>query len=287
MTLNTMKQEAEAARRHTPAFAWPTVVFAVVALAGLVLVTWLGAERILTLWLAGLLNGMLMFAIYTPLHDASHNAILPRRKGWMWVNAAVGMASAAPIFMFHHHHKKSHIQHHNLASTDEDPDQYGFVGFWSAFLVKIPMTLLHYLNPVTLWRECHRFKMPAGEIAITMSLYVVYVAVIALVLTMGYWLEFIVLWLVPWFLGNLIMLMTFGWAPHQVDRAQGRYHDTRIALFPGGDILFLWQNLHLVHHMLPMVPFYNYRKLFTDIRPMIEAHGGRIEGLVPGSKPRG
>ncbi|MGY8995943.1 MAG: fatty acid desaturase family protein [Alphaproteobacteria bacterium] len=287
MVENTMKQEAEAARRHTPAFAWPTVVFTIALLAGMVVVTWLGAERTIPLWLAGVFNGLFIAAIYSPLHDASHNAILPRRKGWMWVNAAVGMASAAPIFMFHHHHKKSHIQHHVLASTDEDPDQYGFFGFWSALLVKVPVTILQYLNPLTLWRECHYFKMPRSEIILTMSLYCVYVAVIAVVLAMGYWLEFVTLWLAPWFLGHHATLMTLGWAPHQVGREQGRYRDTRISLFPGGDILFLWQNLHLVHHMLPMVPFYNYRKLFTDIRPHLEAHGARIEGLVPGSPPRG
>jgi beta-carotene hydroxylase len=282
-----MKQEAEVARWVAPVFAWPTLVFTLAVLAGLVAATWLGAERIIPLWLAGVMNGVLLYAIYTPLHDASHNAIIPRRKNWLWVNAAIGMASAAPIFMFHHHHKKSHIQHHVLTSTVEDPDQYGFVGFWSAFLVKVPLTMLHYLSPLSLWRECHRFRMPRSEIILTMSLYCVYVAVIAAVLAMGYWLEFLALWLVPWFLGHHFTLMTFGWAPHQVDQEQGRYRDTRIALFPGGDILLLWQNLHLVHHMLPMVPFYNYRKLFTEIRPHLEAHNARIEGLVPGSPPRG
>jgi beta-carotene hydroxylase len=285
MAENTLKLEAEVARRHTPAFAWPTLVFAVFLFAAFVTVTWMGAAHILPLWLAALMNAVILYAIYTPLHDASHNAIVPRRKGWMWVNTAVGMLSAAPIFMFHHHHKKSHIQHHVLASTDEDPDQYGFVGFWRAFLVAIPITLLHYLNPVTLWCECHRFRMARGETALTMTLYGVYVLIIATVLAMGYWLEFVVLWLLPWFFGNLIMLTMFGWMPHQVDREQGRYRDTRIALFPGGDILFLWQNLHLVHHMLPMVPFYKYRALFNDIRSMLEAHGARIEGFRPGSAP--
>ena len=285
--LDTIKQEAEAARRLTPVFAWPTLVFAIAVLAGMVAVTWLGAARTIPLWLAGIMIGVLQFAIYTPLHDASHNAIIPRRKRWLWVNTAIGMASAAPIFMFHHHHKRSHIRHHMLASTEDDPDQYGFVSFWSALLVKIPLILLHYLNPVTLWRECRRFGMPRGEFVLTMTLYGVYVAVIAAVLAMGYWLEFLALWLLPWFFGNLFMLTTFGWAPHQVNKEQGRYRDTRIALFPCGDILFLWQNLHLVHHMLPTVPFCNYRRLFTAIRPHLEAHGARIEGLVPGSAPRG
>ncbi len=108
-----------------------------------------------------------------------------------------------------------------LTSIDGDPDQYSFVGFWCAFLVETPLTLLNYLNPVALWRDCHRFRMARGEIVVTVTLFAVYAAVIPGTRAMGYWLEFVVLWLLPWFFGNLVMLTMFCWMLHKVDGRWG------------------------------------------------------------------
>ena len=119
-----------------------------------------------------------------------------------------------------------------------------------------------------------------------MALFALYAAVALAVITMGYGLELLVLWFVPWFVGNLLMLTAFGWAPHHDHSETGRYRDTRISLFPGGDFLYLFQNLHLVHHMLPSVPFYRYRAVFDEIRPLLERNGARIEGFWPYSPVR-
>ena len=50
--------------------------------------------------------------------------------------------------------------------------------------------------------------------------------------------------------------------------------------------LLLQQNLHLVHHLWPSVPFYNYAKLFHRLRPVLRGEGSRIEGLMVGPRRR-
>jgi fatty acid desaturase len=274
------------ARRNSPAFAWPTLVLATALVSGFVAVTWAGVTGRMPLWLGGVLNTLILYAIYTPLHDAIHSAIVPRRKGFRWINTAVGMACAAPIWMVFHHHRKSHFVHHAKANTPEDPDLYAKGSFARVFFLQIPWTLLNYFNPVQLWRECRRFRLPAGERALCMALFALYAAIALAAVLGGHAEAFVALWLIPWFVGNLVMLTTFGWAPHHDHSETGRYRDTRISLFPGGDLLYLGQNLHLIHHMLPSVPFYRYRATFDELRPVLTRHGARIEGFWPYTPPR-
>jgi len=282
---STMRLEAEIARRLTPVFAWPTLVLAIALVCGFIAVTWLAAAGVMPLWLGAVLNTAILFAIYSPLHDAIHTAIVPRRKGWGWVHTAVGMACAAPIWMFYHHHRKSHFRHHARTNHDDDPDLYAKGSFAQVCFVKLPLMLLNYFNPVALLADCRLHGLTRGEIAITMTLFALQSAAVIGVVAAGYGLELVMLWLLPWFVGNHIMMMTFAWMPHNDHSETGRYRDTRIALFPMGDLLLLQQNLHLIHHMLPSVPFYRYRAVFNEIRPLLEQHGARIEGFWPYSAP--
>ena len=46
-----------------------------------------------------------------------------------------------------------------------------------------------------------------------------------------------------------------------------------------GTPLLLSQNYHLVHHLMPRVPFYRYGPLYRDLRPELERHGSTIVHL--------
>ncbi len=75
----------------------------------------------------------------------------------------------------------------------------------------------------------------------------------------------------------------FQWLPHYPFDRTERYLDTRISLWPGGKIFLLRQNLHLMHHLWPSVPFYNYARLYLRLRPLLIAKRSRIEGLMVGT----
>ncbi|MDH3242654.1 MAG: fatty acid desaturase [Alphaproteobacteria bacterium] len=280
---STIKIEARVARRHSPAVAWPTIVLAIALWLGLVVASYLALRGTLSMAVAAVINMVIVYAIYTPLHDAIHSSIVPRRKGLRWVHAAIGMACAAPLWMFFHHHRKSHFIHHARTNMADDTDLYAKGSFARVFFAQIPWALLTYFNPVRLYKECLRFRLTASERRLTMALFAAYAAAALGVVAAGYGVELVVLWLVPWFVGNLLMLTTFGWAPHHDHSETGRYRDTRISLFPGADLLYLYQNLHLIHHMLPSVPFYRYRAVFDELRPLLEQNGARIEGFWPSS----
>jgi fatty acid desaturase len=282
---STTKFEAEVARRHSPEIAWPTIVLAIGCLALWALSSGLALAGDLPLWAAMAINTIAMYAIYTPVHDSSHSAIVPRRKRWRWLNRLIGTISAFPIFMYYDHHRKSHYIHHARTNRPEDPDTFAMGSFAEVFFVKTPWSLLNYLNGVALYRDCRALKLTDRELILTMVQYALTLALLVGIVAAGYGFELLALWIAPWFVGVLLMQVAFGWFPHHDHSETGRYRDTRISLFPGADLLYLQQNLHLIHHMLPVVPFYRYRAVFDELRPTLERHGARIEGFWPYSRP--
>lgn len=282
---STTRFEAEVARRHCPDIAWPTIALAFGCLALWIGASWLALADIIPLWLAMVLNTVALYAIYTPVHDSSHGAIVPRNRRLGWVNTFIGTISGFPIFMYFHTHRKSHFIHHAHTNGPEDPDTFLMGNFWHVVLVKTPWTEINQLNGWHVWKACRTLRLSPSERRQTLIQYGITMALLIGLVVAGYGWELLALWLIPWFVGEHVMEVTFGWFPHHDHTETGRYRDTRIALFPGADLLFLQQNLHLVHHMLPTVPFYRYRAVFDELRPTLQAHGARIEGLWPGSRP--
>ena len=283
---STTKYETEVARRNSPEIAWTTIALAVGCLALWAASSWLALAGAIPLALAMVLNGIVMYAIYTPVHDASHSAVVPRLKSLRWVNVLIGTVSAFPIFMFFYHHRKSHFIHHAKTNEPEDPDKFAMGGFLEVFFLKTPWSLINQLNGVKLYQACKALNLSSFQRRSTMAQYGLTVALLVGLAVAGYGWALLTLWLIPWFVGELLMEVAFGWFPHYDNSETGRYRDTRISLFPGGDILYLYQNLHLIHHMLPVVPFYRYRAVFDELRPTLEQHGARIEGFWPYSRPR-
>ena len=102
--------------------------------------------------------------------------------------------------------------------------------------------------------------------------------VIAL-LALGYGRELLVLWFLPWMIGQVVMLTFFTWTPHHDHHETGRYRNTRVSLFPFANFLLQGQNYHLIHHMMPAIPYYRYKAVFDELRPVLEKHDVRIEGF--------
>jgi fatty acid desaturase len=57
-------------------------------------------------------------------------------------------------------------------------------------------------------------------------------------------------------------------------------------LWSGGAFLTLQQNLHLMHHLWPSVPFYNYGRLYARLRPALVEKGSPIQGFLVGRLAR-
>ena len=282
---STLRLEAEIARRHTPDFAWPTLLLALALFLVFATATSLALAGRIPIWLAAALNTVFVYALYTVVHEAVHSSISSRRKDLRWVDMPVGMIACVPLWLFFHHHRKSHRVHHARTNQDDDPDIYARGSFLGWCFWRLPRTLLAYFNPLQLRRECDRFGLTIRERRLTMASFAAYAGLVLGLIGTGHGYQLLMLWFIPWWIGQSVMLTLFTWTPHHDHGETGRYRNTRVSIWPGGNALLLGQGYHLIHHMIPSVPWYRYESTFREMRPLLERQAVRIEGFWPAAHP--
>ena len=283
---STVKHEMEVGRSRTPDFAWATVVLAIVLPATFVVSSATAFVGVIGYLPAAIVNTVVIYALYTVVHEAIHANISSRRRDLRWVDTVCGMVCCFPLWLFMDQHRKQHMVHHARANHEDDPDIYAKGGFWGWIVVRLPIALVGYFNPWQLWQECKRFGCTQQETRHTFATFALSVVVVAGLLLAGYAYEVLVLWFVPWWIGQTVMLTLFTWTPHHDHTETGRYRDTRISEWPGGNLLLLGQGYHLIHHMMPGVPFYRYKATFNELRGDLERNGARLEGFWPRTMKR-
>lgn len=281
-------EEKRIALALSPPVAWPTLVLAVILPASLLAVIGLGLARALPLWACMPILAAVSYAHYTLVHESIHGNVVasPRRLAWIntvvgWIGS-LGMGAGWPAL------QRTHLLHHSHTNTERDPDiavKGTFGQLLAKWLVMVPMSLLPMFALRFISAERYRRLgtiLSRAEIiqvsAVTLFTWALLIAAIAT----GHVADWLMLWFLPTRLGILILNIFFQWLPHHPFDSTERYHNTRISLWPGGTLLLLQQNLHLMHHLWPSVPFYNYARLFGSLRPVLVAEGSRIEGLTVG-----
>ncbi|SEO20087.1 Fatty acid desaturase [Salinihabitans flavidus] len=283
---STVRHEITVGRANTPEFSWPTVLLALGCLAGFAASVALAMTGTMSYLLAGAINTVIIYAIYTVLHEAVHMNISAMRKDLQWVDRLLGSLAGVLLWQFYDHHRADHLVHHRITNHDDDPDISARAGFMDYVFIRLPVVLLNYFNPVLLYRRCRELEMSRAATRRTMTGFAINTALAIGVIAMGYGFELVTLWLVPWYIGNSLMLLMFTWSPHHDHQETGRYRNTRIIEMPAGNALLLGQGYHLIHHMMPGIPWYRYKKTFEDLRPTLEENDVRIEGVMPNPAPR-
>ena len=285
-------EERRIALALSPKVAWPTLILAIllpVSFWGLIA---LGLARVLPLWACTPILALLSYAHYSLVHESIHGNVVASPKSLAWINTvvgwigAVGMGAGWPVL------QKTHLLHHSHTNTERDPDIMVkgtfplLVGRWATGL---PTSLLPFFAIRFISKDGYaRLGKVLSPSEILQSSIMSALALIALAVAIptGHALDWLMLWFLPTRLGILILNIFFQWLPHHPFDRTERYHNTRISLWPGGTVLLLQQNLHLMHHLWPSVPFYNYARLFRALRPVLAAEGSRIEGLMVGPRRR-
>ncbi len=279
--VSTVRQEAEIGRRHTPDFGGRTLLLEAELFALFIASTGLTLAGTIPMWLGAVGNTIFIYALYTVVHEAVHSNISSRTKSMRWLDTVAGLIACVPLWLHYHQHKRQHMQHHAHTNEETDPDIYAKGSFLGWVFLRAPIALLSYFNPVQQYRDCQRFKCVSREYVYTFLSFSAYAAIVIGLTAMGYGWEVFFLWFVPWWIGQTAMLTFFTWTPHHDHSETGRYRNTRVSLFPGANFLLQGQNYHLIHHMIPSIPYYRYQSTFDEMRPILEQKGVRIEGFFP------
>jgi len=212
-------------------------------------------------WCVFTLNFVSLYVLGTVIHDASHGVAHRNRT----VNAAIGHVSAVlqgfvyPVFT------RVHMQHHaNVNDPENDPDHFVSTGgpLWLIAVRFFYHEIFFFQR--RLWR-----KYELVEWAISRAILLSVVLAGCQFGFIGYILNF---WFVPAAIMGLALGLFFDYLPHRPFKETTRWKNARV--YPSWllNILLLGQNYHLVHHLWPSVPWYNYQKAYYQMKPQLDAH---------------
>ncbi len=288
-------QEKQIAKSLSPAIGWPTLALAVILPLTFAAVVALGLSDRLSLWICLPILTIVSYAHYTLVHESVHSNVVAAPSRFTWVNTltgwigALGMGSGWPPL------QRTHVLHHSHTNTERDPDiavkgtLLQLIRKWAIGLPfsLLPMIAVKFIAPARFERM--RKILSMSEILQTSAVTLVTLTLLVVALATGHFADWLMLWFLPTRFGVLILNIFFQWLPHYPFDRTDRYGNTRISLWAGGTFLTLQQNLHLMHHLWPSVPFYNYARLYRALKPVLIEEGSRIEGLGVGpyAKARG
>ncbi len=199
---------------------------------------------------------MLTIMTFTVSHEASHRNVC-RSKFW---NDWAGRIS---IFWMHggfQHFRDAHLAHHANANVPgDDPDYHAsrspsgiFVLIWWAF------SLVQYIGYL---HKRKRFITGLGA----MMTYIVIVAIYLLAWRFGFAWELFMAWSFPVLFGTTIVVYIFDHLPHVPHKETERYRLARIMeVSPLLSFAMQGHNYHLIHHLWPSIPWYEYGLTYRE-----------------------
>ena len=221
-------------------------------------------------WLCFSINTLALHCSGTVIHDACHQSAHRNRI----VNAILGHCSALILVFAFPVFTRVHLQHHgNVNHPKDDPDHYVSTG-GPLWLIAVRF-LYHevFFFQRRLWRN---YELLEWFISRLIIITIVYISVQYHFL--GYILNF---WFIPAFLVGITLGLFFDYLPHRPFVERNRWKNARV--YPGKvlNILILGQNYHLIHHLWPSIPWYNYQPAYYLMKPLLDEKGSpQTSGLL-------
>jgi beta-carotene hydroxylase len=209
------------------------------------------------------------YAMFTVAHDAIHGAVAKNRN----VNNVIGFMSQlwlGPSASWHAI-KHNHLTHH--AHTNDsvlDPDYWcsmdGPGGYYLTPIRWLTVDVSYLLTyvPEFIFREsiCDRLTFILYEIVMVSLLYMAYQA--------GFTWALFQFWIIPSRIAITLLAFAFDFLPHyphDITKKENKYQTTTYistnwVLRPFLSLIIFYQNYHIAHHLVPIVPFYKYKEVW-------------------------
>ena len=184
----------------------------------------------------------------TVIHDACHNAAHPNR----WINQAMGHGSALLLGFSFPVFTRVHLEHHaHVNDPKNDPDH--IVSTFGPLWLIAPRFFYHewFFFQRKLWKRWELMQW-----GLERSVFVV----IVLAAARFEFLPFIFnCWFAPALMVGVTLGLFFDYLPHRPFTSRNRWTNARI--YPGRlmNWLIMGQNYHLVHHLWPSIPWFEYK----------------------------
>lgn len=217
--------------------------------------------------------------MFTPLHDGVHFQISKNR----FLNE-IFLFLCWPVFLNNPFlFRKIHIQHHAKTNQgSEDPDHFTSSRLLWKRILKSFLLIFYYH-----WFSLKRIRNPK-DLAhwVASVIFPILLFNLALVLIHSYGLAIIMSWILPTYVGvGFLAYANTAW-PHHPARDSSRYRNTRNTYVPWIiQFVMLNQNLHLVHHLKPNMPWYQYPEYWRKNEHKIRREGAQVVTYTKRAEP--
>jgi beta-carotene hydroxylase len=225
-------------------------------------------------WCCFTTNVLALHIAGTVIHDACHQSAHRNRI----INAIVGHGSALMLAFSFPVFTRVHLQHHaHVNDPDNDPD---YVVSTAGPLWLINARFLYhevFFFKRQLWRNYELLEWFIGRL-IVVAIFWVSIQYHFL----GYVLNF---WFIPSAIVGLALGLFFDYFPHRPHQTRDRWKNARV--YPNRilNLLIMGQNYHLIHHLWPSIPWYNYQPAYYATKPLLDAKGSpQTLGILQGKK---
>ncbi len=230
------------------------------ALAGLCIWGWFVGNWSLPVLL--LLGFLALHLEGTVIHDACHNAAHPNRfwNAVMGHGAALLLGFSFPVFT------RVHLQHHaHVNDPKRDPDH--IVSTFGPLWLIAPRFFYHevFFFRHRLWRRWELLEWGLAR--------ALFFTIVAASIRFNF-LPFV---LNVWFASALMVGVTLGlffdYLPHRPFLSRNRWQNARVYPSRVMNWLIMGQNYHLVHHLWPSIPWFEYQDAYRATQDLLESKG--------------
>ena len=265
---------------RVPLFSAPQIVLSLTALGLFAIATAAALAHVIPLWMAMACNFVAVYFAFTPLHDASHRAVYSSPFVNDLIGVTVGQLLLPGINMTAF--RAIHMDHHRYVGQEgRDPD----TGF-----VKPPFGGVFYLMFADIhwvfWYLRYGRHIWSRKVAAYMALLLVMVVGIHVAFLMSpWWKAFLLLYVVPQRLGLGWVAYTFAHIqhPHGLTWENEPFQST---MFIGGSSplrrLMFGQEEHIIHHVVPHVPWFKYKRVWDLANGVLQRQGVPERGFLTG-----
>lgn len=246
-----------------PRLSLPTVAMCAILVVVYVLIYTFGFAGVLPLWIGMLVNALVGYLAFSVAHDSIHRSISSNAK----VNDFIGQLGVAIVLPYVNIKlfRWAHILHHRFANGARDPDLFFNGPVWSLPFrwMLIEFTYMNYALK-------HADKISRPGLISSLRRAAVFFSLVVCLIYFGYGLEVLMLWFIPTRIQQIMLGFTFFWLPHVPHDVEQKDNYTRATTIRKGyekilNPLMQYQNYHLIHHLFPMTPFYNNKKVYDLI----------------------
>jgi fatty acid desaturase len=267
------------------AIEWPTLLLILAVFSGWLAVTYY--YTLLPTWIV-VVAGVLLVTLHGSLqHEMVHGH--PTR--WQDVNRALGMVPLSLWLPFERYRQTHRIHHNDERLTDPlddpesfywTPEEWARVGPFSRLFLRVEQTLAGRVIIGCFWRIARFLRAEfLGVVRNERDLQAIWMEHLLWCVPVVLWLH-VICGMPIWFYVVALVIPANGiqlirsFAEHRA-RPSAR---ERIAVVEGSWILgplFLFNNLHSLHHESPGIPWYQYHRHYRQVRErLLRENGGLV-----------